>query len=345
MRVITTGGNALYFLHGDHLGSTSLTTDQNGSVVARQLYDAWGNIRASAASGTMPTDIGYTGQRLDATGLMYFRARYYAQGIGRFLSADTLVPSASDPQQLNRYAYARGNPVRYTDPTGHYIFEDDPNEGLVYDAERVKKYFGVDVRLRESNESWVRDTGHHPTDAEFIGTFFGVPLIALGGALLPEVGGIPGVIQDLSWKATVACANNPVCATVVMGAGAQAVGDPNNPVPSRVARIIPARFAAGPSLARPGASDAFVTAVDDIAGIDNSVDLARRLTLVDEFGNQVKGPFAVLEFDAPLGIASPIFRTNPGFVGQGLTQGGAREYVVPNYLLDQLQNLITRIIQ
>jgi hypothetical protein len=88
-----------------------------------------------------------------------------------------------------------------------------------------------------------------------------------------------------------------------------------------------------------------VTAVDDIAGINNSVDLARRLTLVDASGNLVKGPYAILEFDTPLGIASPILRTNPGFVGQGLTQGGAREFVVPNLLLEQLQNVITRIIQ
>jgi RHS repeat-associated protein len=232
MRVITTGGNALYFLHGDHLGSTSLTTDASGNVVARQLYDAWGNIRASASSGTMPTDIGYTGQRLDATGLMYFRARYYASSLGRFVSADTQVLSPSDPQQLNRYAYARGNPVRYTDPTGHYIFEDDPNEGLVYDADRVQRHFGVKVRLRESDESWVRDTGHHPTDAEFVGTIASPPLLALGAALLPEIGGIPGAIEGLSWRATAACADNPVCVTLLMGGGAKAASNAKTEIPA-----------------------------------------------------------------------------------------------------------------
>jgi RHS repeat-associated protein len=112
-------GGTVNFLHGDHLGSTSLTTDASGTLVARQLYDAWGNIRASASSGTMPTDIGYTGQRLDATGLMHFRARYYASSLGRFVSADTLVLSPSDPQQLNRYAYALNSPLNYTDPSGH----------------------------------------------------------------------------------------------------------------------------------------------------------------------------------------------------------------------------------
>jgi RHS repeat-associated protein len=59
------------------------------------LYDAWGNVRF--ASGSLPTNIGYTGQRLDnSTGLMYYRARYYAQGLGRFISADSIVPGAAD---------------------------------------------------------------------------------------------------------------------------------------------------------------------------------------------------------------------------------------------------------
>jgi hypothetical protein len=39
--------------------------------------------------------------------------------INRFLSADTAVPNPLDPQALNRYSYVLGNPLRYTDPTGH----------------------------------------------------------------------------------------------------------------------------------------------------------------------------------------------------------------------------------
>jgi hypothetical protein len=78
----------------------------------------------------------------------------------------------------------------------------------------------VRVRLRESDESWVRDTGHHPTDAEFVGAMLSGPFMALGAALLPELGGIPGAIEGLSWKATVACANNPVCATALLGTSA-----------------------------------------------------------------------------------------------------------------------------
>lgn len=60
------------------------------------------------------------GQTLDpTTDLMYYGARYYDPLLGRFISADTIVPSPADPQQLNRYSYASNNPVLYTDPTGH----------------------------------------------------------------------------------------------------------------------------------------------------------------------------------------------------------------------------------
>src|SRR5574337_1266726 len=39
VRVLTgTTGNTLYYLHSDHLGSTSLTTSDTGTVVARQYY-------------------------------------------------------------------------------------------------------------------------------------------------------------------------------------------------------------------------------------------------------------------------------------------------------------------
>jgi hypothetical protein len=45
--------------------------------------------------------------------------------INRFLSADTIVPGYANPQSLNRYSYVLNNPLRYTDPTGHRVCEDD----------------------------------------------------------------------------------------------------------------------------------------------------------------------------------------------------------------------------
>jgi len=126
-RVALRQGGDLYYLHSDHLGSTSTVTNESGVCSSQQAYYPYGAIRpitpTSPCGETVPTDFGFTGQRRDASsGLMYYGARYYDAGLGRFVSADTIVPSAGNPQTLNRYSYTYNNPVRYTDPTGHCPF-------------------------------------------------------------------------------------------------------------------------------------------------------------------------------------------------------------------------------
>ncbi len=50
----------------------------------------------------------------------YFKARYMASSMGRFMSPDNgSDQSSADPQSLNLYSYVRNNPLRFTDPSGH----------------------------------------------------------------------------------------------------------------------------------------------------------------------------------------------------------------------------------
>jgi hypothetical protein len=56
------GSGELFWLVGDHLGSTSVVLEEDGTLEDRQLYDAWGEIRLE---GTLPTNYAYTGQYLD----------------------------------------------------------------------------------------------------------------------------------------------------------------------------------------------------------------------------------------------------------------------------------------
>lgn len=48
-------------------------------------------------------------------------ARFYDSAAGRFISPDSIVSDALDPQNLNRYAYVENNPLIYVDPSGHNL--------------------------------------------------------------------------------------------------------------------------------------------------------------------------------------------------------------------------------
>jgi hypothetical protein len=51
---------------------------------------------------------------------LYYKARYYDPGLGRFLQADDLLfPDSS--QGMNRLMYEEGNPITYSDPTGQFL--------------------------------------------------------------------------------------------------------------------------------------------------------------------------------------------------------------------------------
>lgn len=109
--------STLTYIHVDHLGSTTATSTPSGSVSAAQEYTPWGGVRSGAITAT---ELNYTSQRRDSgTGLLYYNARYYDPAIGRFISADTLIPDKTNPQSRNRYSYTLNNPLRYTDPSGH----------------------------------------------------------------------------------------------------------------------------------------------------------------------------------------------------------------------------------
>jgi RHS repeat-associated protein len=136
---------ALKFLLGDHIGSTSITTNSSGVKSAELRYYPWGGQRWS--SGTIPTSFRYTGQRLESSiGLYFYNARWSpgrAPGTGdpaagRFIQADTIVPGGV--QGLDRYAYSYNNPVKYIDPSGHEICNIDGNCG----EERAEYTLGMD---------------------------------------------------------------------------------------------------------------------------------------------------------------------------------------------------------
>ena len=73
--------------------------------------------------GSLPTKNQYTGQISHETelGLYFYKARFYDSSIMQFNQPDTLIIDPLNVLDWNRYAYARYNPVRYRDPSGHWI--------------------------------------------------------------------------------------------------------------------------------------------------------------------------------------------------------------------------------
>ena len=94
--------NGVFYLLRDHLGSSSVVVDSSGAVVSNEYYFPYGGNRGGAAHSELTTKR-FTGQYHEAglpggEGLSYYNARWYDAQLGRFISADTIVPNPMDPQ-------------------------------------------------------------------------------------------------------------------------------------------------------------------------------------------------------------------------------------------------------
>ncbi len=89
VRIAMREDEVITWLLSDHINSTSITVDATGSLLTTVKYTAFGEIR----TGDSLTDYQYTGQRNESEiGLYYYIARYYDPELGRFISADTIIP-------------------------------------------------------------------------------------------------------------------------------------------------------------------------------------------------------------------------------------------------------------
>ena len=120
-----------YYFQKNIQGDVARIFNANGYLVARYVYDAWGNHTVYDSNGNINTDenfIGninpfrYRGYYYDIeTGLYYLNTRYYDPFACRFINADDI--SYIEPETingLNLYSYCLNNPVMYVDPTGHF---------------------------------------------------------------------------------------------------------------------------------------------------------------------------------------------------------------------------------
>jgi RHS repeat-associated protein len=98
----------------DGLGSTLGLSNSSGSLQTEYTYEPFG--KTSATGGGSTNSSQYAGRENDgATGLHYYRARYYSPALQRFISEDPIGFAGGD---TNLYVYVFNSPTNYTDPSG-----------------------------------------------------------------------------------------------------------------------------------------------------------------------------------------------------------------------------------
>jgi RHS repeat-associated protein len=98
---------------GDALGSTVALTDGSAGVSTEYTYEPFG--RAFASGAVSGNAFQFTGRENDATGLYYYRARYFAPGASRFVREDPIGQAGGVP---NLYDYVSNSPTNFVDPEG-----------------------------------------------------------------------------------------------------------------------------------------------------------------------------------------------------------------------------------
>ena len=131
----------VFYFHPDHLGSSTLITDNFGDPYQFFLNLPFGETFAEQRrSGTLNNPYKFNGKELDEeTGLYYYGARYYNPRTSVWLSVDPIAlwqpvqevehyiegqhnGGYFNPKNMSVYGYTYQNPINYIDPNGKQIF-------------------------------------------------------------------------------------------------------------------------------------------------------------------------------------------------------------------------------
>ena len=152
-------GNVLYF-SSDNIGSTSIETDNSGSVSFKSNYLPFA--KEISFSSINNEKYGFTGKEFDTeNSLNYFNARYYNPNNGKFISNDPIFKPSE-----GGYQYVRNNPLTITDPSGN-----DPCVNSCPGANfwrNIKLDFGLAATKNEVFQGMVMNNRDWRTEPNFI---------------------------------------------------------------------------------------------------------------------------------------------------------------------------------
>ncbi|CAG7648207.1 hypothetical protein PAESOLCIP111_05552 [Paenibacillus solanacearum] len=190
---VDANGTKSYYVHNGH-GDVVGLTDGSGSILNQYTYDIWGNPLVAQEQIKQP--FRYSGELWDSsTNLQYLRARWYDPSVGRFINQDTYEGDITNPLTLNLYTYVHNNPLRYSDPNGHWATEITANWTInemkwqwekAYSAnntDKMKYWAGEANKLRER----MRTAGYSESD-----------IMQSDDYSIPEA-----VVMDIAWASTI----------------------------------------------------------------------------------------------------------------------------------------------
>ncbi|MDA5281984.1 RHS repeat-associated core domain-containing protein [Streptomyces sp. Isolate_45] len=206
VRTNESGSAQLSFTAGDNNGTTTLVvSDDAGQTPAKRYTTVFGAPRGSTPT-VWPDDKRFLDKPVDgSTGLTHIGVREYDPLIGRFLSVDPVLITAS-AQSLNGYGYANNNPVTTSDPSGACAELDCPTRGpnghndtpLPAKSHAQKYNTGAQSSRAISSVAIPRATYHPGTAtgggplgkctqglAQFCGPLYGAPPVPLAPPLHP----------------------------------------------------------------------------------------------------------------------------------------------------------------
>jgi insecticidal toxin complex protein TccC len=113
------GTNDQYrYCYTDHLGSISLELADDGRIISRETFYAYGETACLAGDDVIEVSyktVRYSGKERDATGLYYYGDRYYIPWLQRWINPD---PAGWEADGLNLFRMVRNSPLVFFDEQG-----------------------------------------------------------------------------------------------------------------------------------------------------------------------------------------------------------------------------------
>lgn len=181
-------GDEIRVHHYDEQGNSTALSSSSGVVSSRTSYGPFGETTFSEGDASSLFKYqGLFGVVTMPNGLSYMRHRWYSADLKRFISQDSVLGDITLPSSLNRYAYARNNPINFNDPQGEFW-------NVVVGAVTGAAFGAVTEIISSGLQS--KPVNWNNVAAAAIGGAVRGALVSSGGVAFGVAGGAVGSITD-----------------------------------------------------------------------------------------------------------------------------------------------------